>query len=119
MAVRSASPALAALAASWRERPPLDGYESKVDALLRSPPRLADLDDDLLRRLGGPDPLVPTAVVAPTVDGIAAAHRAAAVGRVAERPIFLANVPSVADPTMTGPDGRTSSRSRRCSRRTS
>ena len=98
-------PALAALAGSWRDRPPLDGYESKVDALLRSPPRLADLDDDLLRRLGGLDPLVPTIVVAPTVDGIAAAHRAAAVGRVAEWPIFLANVPSVADPTMTGPDG--------------
>lgn len=98
-------PALAALVTAWRDRPALDGYESKVDALVRTPPRLVDLDDGLLRRLGEPDPLVPTVVVAPTVDGIAAAHRTAAGGRVAERPIFLLNVPSVADPSMAGPDG--------------
>jgi phytoene dehydrogenase-like protein len=44
-------------------------------------------------------------LVTPTVDGIAHAHRAGMAGRVATRPIFLVNVPSVADPTMRPPGG--------------
>jgi phytoene dehydrogenase-like protein len=44
-------------------------------------------------------------VVAPGLDGILAAHRTAARGGVAERPLYLSNVPSVVDPSVAPPDG--------------
>jgi phytoene dehydrogenase-like protein len=56
-------------------------------------------------RLGVTDPLIPTAVLTPTVADISAAHQAAMAGRVAAHPIFLANLPSVADPTMGPAEG--------------
>jgi phytoene dehydrogenase-like protein len=90
---------IAALVEAWRDRPVPDGYESKVDAVVDAPPTYPELDPAVLEALGA-DPLVPTTVISPGVDGIAAARRRADDGDVAERPIFLANVPSVADPTL-------------------
>jgi phytoene dehydrogenase-like protein len=97
--------ALGPFVESWRARPAFDGYESKIDAVLSAAPRYRALDDKLLRAVGVDEPLEPTAYVAPTVDAIAAAHRAGQAGAVADRPIFLANLPSVADPTMRPPGG--------------
>jgi phytoene dehydrogenase-like protein len=95
---------IAGVVARWQRRPVLDGYESKVDAVVDAPPAYDELDPALLAVLGA-DPLVPTTVIAPGVDGIAAARRVADAGGVAERPIFLANVPSVADPTLRPASG--------------
>jgi phytoene dehydrogenase-like protein len=97
--------AMAPFVDAWRARPAYDGYESKIDAVLSEPPRYRALTDELLRAVGVEEPLLPTAYVAPTVDGIAAAHRRGQAGGVAERPIFLANLPSVADPTMAPSGG--------------
>ena len=83
----------------WREREQKEGYESKVDAVISVLPSYEQLDAALPERLGF-DPLHATAVVAPTIDQIAEAHRLMGEGRIAEQPMFLASVPSVLDPTM-------------------
>jgi phytoene dehydrogenase-like protein len=90
---------------AWRAKPDHDGYESKIDAVVDHLPRYRRLDDRLLAAVGVDEPLLPTQYVAPTVDGIAAAHRDGLAGKVADLPIFLANVPSVADPTMRADGG--------------
>jgi phytoene dehydrogenase-like protein len=99
------SPAARRLAARWRRRPGRDGYESKLDAVVDTLPRFAALDDAHLARLGVTEPLGPTAVVAPTLAGIAAARAEADAGRVAARPLFMTNVPSVPDPSVRLADG--------------
>jgi phytoene dehydrogenase-like protein len=91
----------------WHQRDQRDGYESKLDATVAALPRYRGLDDRLLRSLGvTPDEtLAASTFFSPTVDGIAAAHRLNTEGRVASRPILLANFPSVLDPTMRSPAG--------------
>jgi phytoene dehydrogenase-like protein len=88
-----------ALVDRWSASPRHDGYESKVDAVISEPPAYRQLDPALPDRLGF-DPLDATAIVAPAVDAMHDAHRLMAEGRVAEEPMFFANVPSVLDPTM-------------------
>ena len=83
----------------WKATPRHDGYESKVDAVISELPVYRQLDPALPGRLGF-DPLHATAIVAPPVDAIHAAHRLMAEGRVADEPMFFANVPSVLDPAM-------------------
>jgi phytoene dehydrogenase-like protein len=86
-----------ALAERWAARPVVDGYESKVDAVVAEPPRFHGFDGEL----------VPTGIVAPTLAGLTAAHRTMGEGRVAPQPPMFVNVPSVLDPTLRvpGPDG--------------
>lgn len=84
-----------------------DGYESKLDAVIDVVPRFDGLDDAYLERVGV-DPgtvMGPTAVVAPTLDGIAEARVAADAGRVSGRPLFMTNVPSLLDPSLAPPEG--------------
>ena len=83
----------------WKATPRHDGYESKVDAVISELPVYRQLDPALPDRLGF-DPLHATAIIAPPVDAMHAAHRLMAEGRVADEPMFFANVPSVLDPTM-------------------
>jgi phytoene dehydrogenase-like protein len=84
-----------ALVRRWAERPVVEGYESKIDAVVAEPPRFAGFDGEL----------VPTVIVAPSVAGLATAHRAMGRGEVAEEPPLFVNVPSVLDATMrVGPD---------------
>lgn len=94
------APAGAAVTRRWRAGPLPDGYESKVDAVVRElpVPRALEL---LPAALGPVDPHLPTTTVAPaTLAEITAAHAALAGGGVAERPMFLVNTPSALDPTM-------------------
>lgn len=86
----SPPPEADAMVRRWRDRGQPDGYESKLDAVVAEPPRFAGVDGAL----------VPTAVVSPTIAGLAEAHRSAAGGAIAPRPPMLVNVPSVLDPTM-------------------
>ncbi len=83
----------------WKHTPLVAGYESKIDAIVASPPRFRSLDPTLPDRLGF-DPMHATTVVAPGLDKIHAAHAAMGEGRVAQEPMFLANLPSALDPTM-------------------
>ncbi len=86
--------------ARWRRRPPPDGYESKIDGVLSRLPRygaaaaIEASHPDL-------DVLEPTAVVCPSPEQLAEAHRLRCEGRVAPVPTLLANVPSVLDPSLT------------------
>ncbi len=87
------------LVARWRAKPRPDGYESKIDAVIASLPVYDQLDPTLPDRLGF-DPLHPTAIISPTVAAMASAHMAMSDGRVVDRPMFFANIPSVLDPSL-------------------
>jgi phytoene dehydrogenase-like protein len=84
----------------WRRRPTKEGYESKIDAVVSMRPRLRVVDQQLLDRVGVTEPLVPTVLIIPGLDGIARAHRAMGRGEIVERPMSWINMPSVLDPTM-------------------
>ena len=84
----------------WRAILPDDGYESKVDAVMNAVPHvraagMAGLDGDLTT----------TYAIAPTIADMHRGYELMARGRVLENPGLLANVPSVADPTLA-PSGR-------------
>ncbi len=103
----TAPPAAAArLVARWAGQPRRDGYESKLDAVVAELPYYRQVDARLTARLGY-DPLAPSTVIAPSATAIHAAHADAQRGLVAERPLFLVNLPSVRDPSMKvgGTDG--------------
>ncbi len=104
--LRNPPPSVRSTVERWRSTARRDGYESKIDAVVAAPPCYRQVDARLAARLGY-DPLVPTTIVSPSLDEVHRAHLALARGRVAERPMFFANVPSVLDPTMTvgGGDG--------------
>jgi phytoene dehydrogenase-like protein len=97
--LRDPPPQAAETVARWRAAPDVDGYESKLDAVVAEPPRYHQTDPQVVRRLGY-EPLTATTIVAPGLDAMAAAHRRMGRGQVAERPMFFANVPSVLDLTM-------------------
>ena len=82
-----------------------DGYESKIDALVAERPVYRAVDDTLRDLLDGADPLVPTVIISPPLAEAHRAHELMARGRVAERPMLFANVPSVIDPSLQV-DGR-------------
>ena len=93
--------AAARLRRRWAATPPADGYESKLDAVvtaLPTPRALAALPDDVL-----PADLrhVPTTIVSPTPEQQIAASAELKRGRIAERPMFFLNLPSVLDVTMS------------------
>ncbi len=93
-------PSALPLIAHWREAPVEDGYESKVDAVIARIPRFRALDHDAFAKLGIDEPAVATTIVAPSLTEMAAAHRLIDEGRVADRPMFFVNMPSVLDESM-------------------
>ncbi|MGA1053476.1 MAG: phytoene desaturase family protein [Ilumatobacteraceae bacterium] len=84
---------------SWRARPVHDGYESKLDIVLRGTPRWADADD-LADVVPGADLLSPTNLVNPSPQQVAEAHRLRTSGEVHPFPALMVNVPTVLDPEM-------------------
>jgi len=90
--------------AKWRNQPVLDGYESKVDAVVSALPRYSALEA-IADQFGDDDPLEPTSVIAPSFDDVMEAHTLLAEGEVAERPTLLVNFPSVLDDSMRTVDG--------------
>jgi phytoene dehydrogenase-like protein len=94
------STAVASLSRRWTDDRGDAGFQSKIDAVVSEPPSYRSLEPRLADRLELPDPLIPTATVSLTVPAMAHAHAAMQRGEVSERPPILANVPSVADPTL-------------------
>jgi phytoene dehydrogenase-like protein len=85
----------ASLVERWRSSTPGEGYESKIDAITSTPPTLAGVSS--LHNT----PVASTIVVSPS---LAELHRGAQLmreGRTMPRMALLANVPSVADPTIS------------------
>jgi phytoene dehydrogenase-like protein len=79
----------------WQGVPHHEGYESKIDAVLTTPPVLR----------GDDRPLGPTTVIAPGLADIDRGARLIGEGRVLDRPGMLVNVPTLLDPSMA-PEGR-------------
>jgi phytoene dehydrogenase-like protein len=90
----------------YRRAPRHEGYESKIDAVITTLPQYPTVDTELLASLGVSSPLIASTIVSPSLRQVDAAHRAMADGRVAEQPMFFANVPSVLDPTMVPGPGQ-------------
>ena len=91
---------LSKLVTRWRERPHRDGYESKIDAVLRELPPLPQHVAAHGDALGVASPWTATAIVAPSLRDLAEAHRGMGVGRVAAKPPLFVNLPSALDPSM-------------------
>jgi phytoene dehydrogenase-like protein len=92
--------------ARWQATDEHEGYESKLDAVVADVPHYRQVDRRVTERLGV-DPAMATTVVAPSLAGFDEAHALLGQGRIAARPMFLVNTPSVPDPTLAvpGPDG--------------
>lgn len=89
-----------------RSQAPGDGYQSKIDAVITDVPRYPVLEESgLLDLFEGRDPAQSNYVMSPSIEELAEAHRLRPLGRVAERPTMMANVPSVLDPSMLSRDG--------------
>ncbi len=88
--LRDPPPDAAGLIARWRDATQLEGYESKIDAVVTAPPRLRD----------GGDHLASTLTVAPPLPDLDRAAAMLPSGAVLPRPALLVNVPSLADPTL-------------------
>jgi beta-carotene ketolase (CrtO type) len=99
--LRDPPPAAEALLARWRSIPRGEGYESKIDAIVGEVPRLRALDrlDDPAAAMGA------TTVVAPSLADMHRGAQLIASGDVLERPCFLLNVPSIADPSVRAENG--------------
>jgi phytoene dehydrogenase-like protein len=78
----------------WRATPRQDGFESKIDAVLTSPP--------VIRAVGAPT--ASTTLVAPSLAEIHRGYYEMLSGRVLSNPALIANVPTLLDPTMAPPD---------------
>jgi beta-carotene ketolase (CrtO type) len=88
-----------ALVERWRTTTTVEGYESKIDAITDTPPTLAGISPQYST------PVASTIVVSPS---LAELHRGAQLmreGRTMPRMALLANVPSVADTTIS-PNGQ-------------
>lgn len=97
--LRGAPKAAESMVERWRAIPRHQGYESKIDAVVTSLPRYRSVDPDIAARLGY-DALAPSAMIAPPVDELHRGNARSAQGRVMDRPVFFANLPTVLDPSM-------------------
>lgn len=87
----SSAPACAAgMIDRWRSTSHEQGYESKIDAVLTSPP--------ILKGVG--QATATTMLIAPSLDEIDHGYHLMRDGSILERPALIVNVPTVLDPTM-------------------
>lgn len=88
----------------WRATPHAGGYESKIDAVVTEAPRYRQVPEGLESRLGF-DALTASMMITPSLADIDRGHRLMGDGRMMDRPVHFANVPTVVDPSMA-PAGR-------------
>jgi phytoene dehydrogenase-like protein len=82
----------------WRSQPHQPGYESKIDAIVAHLPVYSSVSS------ADRTSLIPSAMIVPSVAEMHQAWVDIESGRVAERPVMFANVPTVLDPSMAPPD---------------
>ncbi len=79
----------------WRAIDHAEGYESKIDAVIATPPRLRTLGDRI------PDSALGASfVVAPSVEDMVRGASMIADGAILDRPALIGNAPSVSDPSV-------------------
>ena len=93
--LRNPPPQAARLVRRWQRIEHAEGYESKIDAVVDRAP--------VLRSIGRP--VASSVVVAPSLTDIDRGFHLMRERRILDRPGFIANVPTVLDPSMA-PDGR-------------
>ncbi|MEY4175565.1 MAG: putative beta-carotene ketolase [Actinomycetota bacterium] len=97
--LRNPPPQAHGLVERWRAIPHADGYESKIDAVITRVPRVrAAAEAGLQGDIGA------TFAIAPSIADMHRGYELMQRGELLERPGFLANVPTVDDPTMA-PNG--------------
>lgn len=94
--LRNPPPQAREMVRRWAAIPAGKGYESKIDAIIDSPPRLLALGDR-------PDDIASTVVIAPSLGDIHCGAEMMARGQVLRRPGLMVNVPSLVDPTVAPP----------------
>lgn len=87
---------------AWRSSVSVDGYESKIDAVLSSAPVLHGLTDN--SPYAG-SPVASTVVIAPSTPELDRGAAMLSQGLFMPRMALLANIPTVADPSLA-PQGR-------------
>ncbi len=94
-----APPQASALIERYRAQPCQDGYESKIDAVINGRYRFRAADDAGLAAVGlsADEAAHATTIVSLSLADISAAFELKQQGRVAEKPMFFANTPSVKD----------------------
>lgn len=90
----------ARLVRRWQTVPHSDGYESKLDAVLTAAPRCRAAVEG-----GLPEAVAATHVVAPSIADMHRGFELMGAGQVLPRPAFLANTPTIDDPSVA-PEGR-------------
>ena len=100
--LQGAPPQASSLIKRYREQPTHDGYESKIDAVLNGRYRFRAVNDAGLAAAGlNPDDAAhATTIVSVSLADMATAHSLKEQGRIAERPMFFANTPSIKDRAM-------------------
>jgi phytoene dehydrogenase-like protein len=101
--LRNAPPQAASLVERWRKIPHEEGYESKIDAIIDSLPRLRAVPDAMADQLGDAAANA-TAVIAPSLADIHRGFELIPRGEVLERPGLLLNIPTALDPSMSPPE---------------
>jgi phytoene dehydrogenase-like protein len=81
-----------------------EGYESKLDAVLDRVPSFKAVTPEVAKVHGVDQSMAATMMVAPSLAEMARNHRLLGEGRIGDRPVFYANVPSVLDPSLASPD---------------
>jgi phytoene dehydrogenase-like protein len=100
--LRGAPPQAAALVNKYQTQPKHDGYESKVDAVINGRYRYRSITDDSLKKVGltHADTAHATGIVSVSLNDMHAAYLLKEQGKIADRPMFMANTPSVKDPSV-------------------
>ncbi len=83
----------------WRTIAQYQGYESKIDAVMTTVPRLTATETPDFARLGV-DVGGCTAAISPTIAEMDRGYKLMERGEILDRPGLLVNVPTVIDPTM-------------------
>jgi phytoene dehydrogenase-like protein len=86
----------------YQQQPQHDGYESKIDAVVNARYRYRAIDDQALQRVGltHADTAHATGIVSISLADMHKAFALKQEGKIAERPMFFANTPSVKDPSV-------------------
>ncbi len=101
--LRGAPPQASALVKRYEQQPQHDGYESKVDAVINSRYRYKAIDDQLLAKVGltHADAAHATGIVSVSLADMHQAFLLKEQGKIADRPMYFANTPSVKDPSVS------------------